>query len=212
MIVDDASCPTTPGVSMETINALTAMMNGIGNLDRNNLFSDVHFESNNWYTGTYDGYTCDASNTNTVGMMLAVNNDGVVTCFRHVHPDEGSVYDFTYWTFPDTHPGNAAAQVAGRSNPITKWAAYNNTFTLPFPSWHTMDRWENNKDRFEYVGRMLDHRKFLDLPIMLRTEAVANIFSPSSNMSQAVVVCGSHGEIANNSTWTNIFSFVNCTL
>jgi hypothetical protein len=212
MIVNDASCTTTAGVSLETVDALTAMMNGIGTWDRNSLFSDVHFEWNTWYTGTYDGYTCDASNANTIGMMFAVNNGGVVTCFRHVHPDEGSVYDFTYWTLPDTHPGNAAAQAAGRLHPITKWADYNNTFTLPFPSWHTMDRWENNKDHFEYVGRLYDNIYFRDLPSMLRTQAVANLFSPSGNVSQAVVVCGSHGEIANNSTFTNVFSFVNCTL
>ena len=208
MIVSSSSCATTTGISSETINALTAMMNDIGTWDRNSVFADVHFEWSG-YSGTYEGYTCDASNSKTIGMMFAVNNSGVVTCYKHIHPDEGSVYDFTYWTRPDTHPGNAVALGAGRLPPITKWADYNNTFTLPFPSWHTMDRWENNKNNFDYVGRAYDNVSFMDLPSMLRTQAVANLFSPSINASQAVLVCGSLGEVANNPSMTNVFSFTN---
>jgi hypothetical protein len=208
MIVNSGSCPTTSGISTETLNALTAMMNDIGTWDRNSVFADVHFEWSD-YSGTYDGFTCDASNSKTIGMMFAVDDSGTVTCYKHVHPNEGSVYDFTYWTLPDTHPGNAVAQAAGRLPPITKWADYNNTFTLTFPSWHTMDRWENNEEYFDYVGRAYDYVDFVDLPSMLRTQAVANIFSPPTNVSQAVVVCGSPGEIANNPSMTNVFSFVN---
>ena len=210
MMSNPSSCPTTTGVSAETVNALTAMMNDIGKWDRNSVFADVHFEWMTEYSGSYGGYTCDASNTNTVGMMFAIEN----TCFKHIHPDEGSVYDFTYWTQPDTHPGNAIAAAGGRRNPITKWADYDNTFTLPFPSWHTMDRWENNKGNFDYVGRAYNTLNFMDLPSMFRIPAVAGLFSPpSSNISQSVVVCGSHGEVANtlanNVSMTNIFSFAN---
>jgi len=207
MIVNE-SCSTTTGISSETINAFTAIMNDIGTWDRNSVFSDVHFEWSG-YSGTYGGYTCDASNSKTVGMMFAINNTGVVTCYKHVHPDEGNVYDFTYWTRPDTHPGNAVALAAGRLPPITKWADYNNNFTLPFPSWHTMDRWENNKVNFDYIGRSYDNVNFMDLPSMLRTQAVANLFTPPTNISQAVVVCGSFGETANNSSMPNVFSFAN---
>jgi hypothetical protein len=206
--VNPSSCPTTAGISTETINALTAIMNDFVYRDSNGVFADIHLEYSG-YSGSYGGYTCDASNTNTIGMMFAVNNSGVVTCFKHVHPDEGSVYDFTYWTRPDTHPGNAIALAAGHLPPITKWADYNNTFTLPFPSWHSMDRWENNKGNFDFIKRSYDTVNFMDLPPMLRTQAVANLFSPSSNISQAVVVCGSNGEVANNSPLKNVFSFTN---
>jgi len=211
MIVNSASCPTTTGISSDTINALSAMMNGIGTWDRNSVLADVHLEWSD-YSGSYEGFTCDATNSKTVGMMLAVNNSGVITCFQHIHPDEFSVYDFTYWTRPDTHPGNAVALAAGRLPPITKWADYNNTFTLSFPSWHTMDRWQNNEEYFDYVGRAYDDVNFMDLPSMLRTQAVANLFSPSTNVTQAVVVCGSPGEVANNSSMTNVFSFANSKL
>lgn len=213
MMIHPASCPTTAGISTETINALTAMLNDYG--FGNGVFADIDLRWSG-YSGVYGGYACDASNTETIGMVLAVTNSGnTVTCFKHVHPDEGSVYDFTYWTRPDTHPGNAIAASGGRQNPIMKWADIDDFFTLPFPSWHTMDRWENNKGQFEYVGRAYNTINFMDLPFQLRTQAVASLFSPSSsNLSQAVVVCGSYGEVANtlanNVSETNIFSFSSC--
>ena len=208
-IVNAASCPATSGINSDTINALTAVMNdGIGTWDRNSVFVDIHFELTD-YSGAYGGYFCDASNSNTVGMTFSVNKNGVFTCYKHVHPDESSVYDFTYWTRPDTHPGNAIALAAGHLHPITKWAAYSNTFTLPFPSWHTMDQWANNKVFFDYVGRAYDFVNFIDLSSILRTQAIAAMFSPSSNLSQAVVVCGSYGEVANNASLPNVFSFAN---
>lgn len=82
------------------------------------LFADVHLEYIE-YSGSYGGYTCDTSNAKTIGMMFAVNNDGVFTCFTSVHPDEGSVYDITYWTRSDTHPGNAVALASGHFSPIS---------------------------------------------------------------------------------------------
>ena len=204
MIVDASTCSTTIGISSDTINALTAML--YDSSSRNSVFVDVHLEWSD-YSGTYRGFSCDAANKNTIGMIFAANNSGVVTCYQHVHPDEGSVYDFTYWTRPDTHPGNAAALASGHLPPITKWVDYNNTFTLPFPRGHTMDRWENNKVNFDYIGRAYDNVKFMDLPSMLRTPAVARLFTPLTNVSQAVVICGSYGEVANNSSMTNVFSF-----
>jgi hypothetical protein len=201
LIMNTSSCTTTSGISTATINALTAMIND--GWDKNSLFIDIRLEGTG-YAGTYDGFTCDASNNYTIGMTLSVNNSGLVTCYKHMHPDEGNVYDFTYWTRPDTHPGNAAAVTAGYLPPITKWADYNDTFTIPFPSWHTMDRWRDNKDKFVYIGRASDSVNFMDLPPMLRTQAVANFLSPSVNITQAVVVCGSHGEVPNNSFMTNV--------
>jgi len=210
MIVNASTCPTTAGISTDTIKALSTMMiDHIGSRwDRNSVYVDIHWEWTD-FSGTYGGYTCDSSNVKTIGMMFAVTNNNIVTCYKHVHPDEGNVYDFTYWARPDTHPGNAIATANGHLPPITKWAIYNNSFTLPFPSWHTMDRWENNKVNFDYIGRAYDSVSFMDLPSKLRTQSVANLFSPSTNVSQAVVVCGSPGEIANNASLNNTFSFAN---
>jgi len=208
--VDPLSCSTSTGVSNNTINAISNML-----IDyewaANRLYADIHFQLSD-YNGSYRGFTCDSSNNNTIGMMLSVNKSGSITCYKHIHPDEGSVYDFTYWTRPDTHPGNAVASAAGHLSPIMKWADSFNEFTLSLPSSHSMDRWENNKVYFDYVGRAYDSVNFMDLPSMLRTQAVANIFSPPTNTSQVVVVCGSYGEVTNdNSTMTNVFSFVDGT-
>jgi len=206
MIIYSSSCPTTTGISTDTVNALANVLN--------NVYPEVVVKRNDVYIdviGMMSGI-CDASNTKTIGMMFAaLNYAGNTTCYKHIHPDEGNVYDFTYWTRPDTHPGNAVASAGGRLSPIAKWADYNNTFTIPFPSWHTMDRWENNKGKFELIGRFSDDLNFMDLPSMLRTQAVANLFSPKSSITQAVVVCGSQGEVANNSSIPNVFSFANGT-
>jgi len=117
------------------------------------------------------------------------------------------VYDFTYWTRIDTHPGNLIASSAGHLPPIAKWADNYYNFTLPFPYWHTMDRWRDNKGNFAYIGRAFDFVKFMDLPPLLRTRAAANVLSPTTSVTQAVVVCGSHGEVANNASTTNVFAF-----
>lgn len=207
-IVHPSSCSTTAGISNSTINALTSMLNDY-QWAANSLYVDVHLQWSG-YSGNYNGYNCDASDDKTIGMILALSRNEQIVCYEHIHPDEGNIYDFTYWTRPDTHPGNAAASAAGHLHPITKWADYNNTFTLPFPSWHTMDRWDVNKGSFDYVGRYYDTINFMDLPSILRTQSVANMFTPPdilNETAQSVVVCGSHGEISNNSSMTNVFSF-----
>ena len=77
MILNASSCPRTAGVSHETINALTAMMKDLSYQDQISLFVDIHFQWSG-YSGTYIEYAGNASNTNTVGMMLTFNNTGVV--------------------------------------------------------------------------------------------------------------------------------------
>ena len=42
-------------------------------------------------------------------------------CWNHVLENHLSVYDMTYWTRMDTHPGNEAAASLGNPNPIKKW-------------------------------------------------------------------------------------------
>jgi hypothetical protein len=163
-------------------------MTQYGGWDNNGFLVDIHLE----WIGNH-GRTCDSSNANTVGMKLLVNG----VCYQHVHPDEYGVFDFTYWTFPDTHPGNAIALEADHRHPIKKWAE-DGLAELLFPSWHTMDRWNNNKNSFDYIGRFGNSYQYFDLPTKLRTKAVAEALGAVVNNGDTTVVCGSSGEIANN--------------
>jgi hypothetical protein len=122
-------------------------------------------------------------------------------CYKHSHPDEWSVYDFTYWSFPNTHPGNAGAS----QNPIKKWV--DNNFRLEYPSWHPMSRWENEKGKFDYLGRFGDDISFRSLPGNLRLPAVLNEFGGDNNQDEGIVVCGSLGEVKNDKLKGNIFHF-----
>ena len=67
----------------------------------------------------------ERENCTTAGTTGAyVQVDGV--CWEHVHPNLYGVYDFTRWT--QLHPGNDAAENAGRPNPIMKFSEAANRF------------------------------------------------------------------------------------
>jgi hypothetical protein len=181
----DRDCNTN-GVDEATNDTLIWLMMQYKDWDSNDLLVDIRLD----WIGDY-GRTC--SSAKTVGMKLFV--DGV--CYQHVHPDEYNVYDFTYWTLPDTHPGNAVASGSGHQNAIKKWATDNQT-ELIFPSGHTMDRWNNNKESFDFVGRLGNSYKLFDLPSKLRSSSVIDAIGvEASNSGGTAVVCGSPGEVAN---------------
>jgi len=182
--IADDNCIST-GIDTDTNKTLTWLMTEYGGWDNNGLLVDIHLE----WIGNH-GRTCNSANT--VGMKLLVNG----VCYQHVHPDEYGVYDFTYWTLPDTHPGNAVALANGHRNPIKKWAE-DGLSELLFPTWHTMDRWNNNKESFDYIGRFGNSYEYFDLPTKLRTKAMAEALGAVFNIGDTVVVCGSSGEIAN---------------
>ncbi len=99
----------------------------------------------------------------------------------------------TYWV--DKHPG-------GPYN-IQKWSENNGTFLI-YPSlWerrpHGMASWNNNWQKFTYVGRYGDYIKIGDLPNNLRREEVTNYFDVDADAvdTTQVIVCGSPGEVAN---------------
>lgn len=192
----NSTCVTS-GIDSATNETLTSLMKTYGSWDENDLLVDLHLE---WID--FDGSSCDKSNTKTVGMQLLV--DGV--CYQHIHPDEYSIYDMTYWSLPDTHPGNKIAASLNHSNPIKKWAE-SDKFDLIFPSWHPMDRWENNKELFDYVGRFGNIREYFDLPPKLRTNAIAETLYNTSGSVDTVVVCGSPGEVSNDPTFNQVFNF-----
>jgi len=194
--ITSTSCVTS-GIDSATNETLTWLITEYGGWDQSDLFTDIHLE----WIGDY-GRTCNSANTKTIGMKLKVNGQ----CYQHIHPDEYNVYDFTYWTLPDTHPGNAIAESLGHPPPIKKWAQ-NNLFELVFPSWHPMDRWENNKELFDYIGRVGNYYEYYDLPSKLRTSALAEALGVTSASGDAVVVCGSPGEVANDPSFNSVFSF-----
>ena len=122
--------------------------------------------------------------------------DDTGTCWKNVHPDHLSVYDFTYWTQSEAHPGNSEFR-----NPIKEFAEAGKT-TLTFPDWHGMDRWAGNKEQFEYAGRIGDVVHYYDLPSELRSPELNEHFGFTSSEieytdSTGVLVCGSPFEEAN---------------
>ena len=117
-------------------------------------------------------------------------------CWKNVHPDHLNVYDFTYWTRLDSHPGNSVAR-----NPIKEFAEAGET-TLLFPAWHEMERWTLNKQKFGYVGRLGDDINYYALPRELRTTSLNEYygFTPETMTfpdSTGAVVCGSPFEEGN---------------
>ena len=68
-----------------------------------------------------------------------------LTCYRL-----NNRYDFTYWTYDNTHPGNSKSR-----NPIKEIADTEGT-VINFPDWHEMNRWTDNKVYFTEIGRLGD--------------------------------------------------------
>jgi hypothetical protein len=121
------------------------------------------------------------------------------TCWKNVHPDHLSVYDFTYWTRLDTHPGNSVNR-----NPIKEFAQAGST-TLLFPDWHPMIRWVDHMYDFGYVGRLGDTVHYYSLPDELRSQQLNDYFgfTPDAiqyTASDGVLVCGSPYEVSNDAT------------
>ncbi|KAI2490759.1 Protein of unknown function (DUF1501) [Fragilaria crotonensis] len=117
-------------------------------------------------------------------------------CWKNVHPDHLDVYDMTFWTRLDGHPGNSASR-----NPIKEFAQRGAT-TLDFPSWHSMNRWSDNKYNFGFVGRLGDKVHYYSLPKELRSPTLNQLFgfTPSAlnfPNTKGVLVCGSPFEVAN---------------
>ena len=98
----------------------------------------------------------------------------------------------TYWV--EKHPGGAYN--------IQKWSQNNGT-VLVYPSLlerrpHGMANWNDNWQKFTYVGRFGDVLNLGDLPNELRRDEVLDFFDNSQKSSDSkVLVCGSHGEISN---------------
>jgi len=153
--------------------------------DTNPYLRDVYFPDS-------DDFFCDEEDTDPE-IEIVVDGD----CWRRVHHDHMSVYDLTYWTQEGRHFGG--------SENIKKWAEQNKAFLI-FPSKHPsnklsnhpMSRWDNNKNKFTFIGRYGDEIKVRDLPINLKTQEVINHFSDDvGDNKSSIFVCGSPGEVGN---------------
>jgi hypothetical protein len=119
-LVQDASCTqevgtTTNQIIAELIAAATAE-------DSNPYMRDIVFPVTK---------SCDAADASTFDFRVQVNGE----CWLNTHVDNLQVFDFTEWTYDDTHPGNS-----DKRNPIEEFAE-NDSFILVFPSWHDMGRY-----------------------------------------------------------------------
>jgi len=168
--------------------------------DTNPYFRDI--------TIPQSGVTCDPVDTNPA---IELQVDG--KCWTRVHPEYLSVYDMTYWTYNNTHPGNLYAATRNHSHPIKKWAE-SGSGILIFPSKHPdgpgfdhpITRWDETSRKFIYVGRFGDSLRLVDLPNELRQEQVLAFFGASGGVSGGgVVVCGSPGEVANDQSKGGVF-------
>ena len=163
--------------------------------DTNELVRDILL------MGTGIEGTCN----NVMGMVAEINGN----CFQHVHKDEHSVIDFSYWA--RAHNGNAVALAAGRPNPIKRFAE-TGSVNLMFPADHPDSRWRDfNTKSFNgggesgqvvmRLGRFGDTVVFNQLPGVVKTSEMAvYLNAEASQDAGGMEVCGSLGELANDPT------------
>lgn len=191
----------------ETNATLFGLLNSATN-DVNPYLRDIIFPS-------AGEQTCDASDNSTLIAAEIIIGD---KCFRRVHPNWLDVYDFTYWTLEDTHPGNMPAMMDGRYNPITKWMDVDASSFLSFPAFpapgsyanpHPITRWDNNSPKFPRLGRYGDTVRFVDLPNEIRLDEVAQHFGAELHLDGGgVLVCGSPYESENDPKLGKLFEMV----
>ena len=128
--------------------------------------------------------TCPETSS-TIGSQVEVDGD----CWKHSHPNEHDVYDFTQWY----------SEHEGGPSKIAKWAE-NGDVNLNFPVSHPMVRWEDNfriqrNGPHPRLGRYGDTVEFSALPPQLQTSAMASrvgaSLAPNTN---GFLACGSRGE------------------
>jgi hypothetical protein len=186
-----AECPSPTVLEAATNATLVSLLTKSS--DQNPYIRDIYFPNS--------GYSCGAANTVALANVQIVVGS---TCFKRVHPEHLSVFDFTYWTLEDTHPGNMIAMMEGEPNPIKKWIDIDNKVFLTFPAFpnndvpnHPTERWDIHSVHFSKLGRFGDMMNFVDLPNELRTDEVAEHFGESvSTKGSGTVVCGSPNEVA----------------
>ncbi len=98
-ILNDYECTTPTPMGDETNATLVELLLQKEDSDINPFFRDIIMP--------IQGMACSAGDENLVEIDIVINNK----CFRRVHPNYMDVYDFTYWTLENTHPGNMVAMM-----------------------------------------------------------------------------------------------------
>ncbi len=122
-IIDGSLCPSDTPMGPTTKATLTSLLLSKSD-DPNPKLRDITFGKNS---------ECNSDDSDLVEVDLVI--DGV--CYRRVHKEHLSVYDFSYWALDDTpgaHPGNMIAMMGGRLNPIQKWMDIDNSTILVYPA------------------------------------------------------------------------------
>jgi len=177
--------PNGTALDTSTIETLAAQIRG--SIDAaNSLVRDIPRPTGDC-TSTNNGVS-------TIGSRVEV--DG--TCWEHTHPDQYSVFDFTYWSA--AHPGNAA--FATDRNPIEAFARLPGeaSTTLHYPASHSMSRWEDRSGGIYLpkLGTLGSVVNFRDLPSSVQTAATAEAFGVVGKPQAGdVEACGSPGEVMN---------------
>ena len=208
-IIDDVSQCSETDMDAQTNETLFELLLQRGNNDFNPKIRDLFFP--------LQGSVCHEADSSLVEVEIIIGGK----CFRRVHPEEMSVFDFTYWTEDFTHPGNmiAAMQDPVHSNPIKKWMDIDQSAILTFPynvapdafnndtlARHGIDRWDAHNSKFVKIGRYLDEIKFVDLPNEVRTTDVAEFFGAETGIvGSAILVCGSPQEVQNDPKLGQVF-------
>ena len=136
--------------------------------------------------------------TNVMGMVVEIAG----LCWQHIHPQEYSVIDFSYWA--QAHEGNSFALKAGRSNPIKRFAEMGSA-ELRYPSHagHDDTRWVEFLTHGKYarpaiLGRLGDTKIFNELPEGVKTVEMAAFLNAGGVRAEgSFMACGSPGEVAN---------------
>ena len=114
-----AECNAT-ALGAKTNSSLAGLL--AGSSDLNAHVRDIIFP--------VSGFTCDKVDEPITKVEIIIGS----SCFKRVHPEHMSVFDFTYWSLNHTHPGNMVAMMGGRTNPIKKWRDEEASAFLIYPS------------------------------------------------------------------------------
>ena len=151
-------------------------------------------------------------NSDAVGCSAPIGASVLVagSCWEHVHPFEGNVYDFSMWAA--SHSGNNAAAARGNPPPIKKHAL-RGSVVLPFPPSHPIDRFTtaltSTRNEINLLGRIGDTVDFVDLPTSVQVDSMATLVGADSEAGSdfGTESCGSPGEVANDPYAGNQFWF-----
>mmetsp|Transcript_19333 Transcript_19333/g.27328 ORF Transcript_19333/g.27328 Transcript_19333/m.27328 type:complete len:1758 (+) Transcript_19333:76-5349(+) len=132
-----------------------------------------------------------ASNDVAVVNLGYIMSDNV--CWKHVHPDDHNVYDFSTWA--GLLPDGSDAKHPGGADMIRN---YEYQSKLPFPNSHPLQRWIDSKSNFTLIGTYGDNVQYETLPGVLQNSQLASQLGYVSvnPTGDAIVVCGSPGEVA----------------